>query len=154
MPTVALGPDGRFLVAWDRCDFSNPLLGCSVVARRYDAAGRPLSGEIRVSPEGVDTHLSPATAFNDRGDFAVTWKFCDSDVSGQPLDCRIATRLFRRTGTPLPALALIESDNKLFSPAVTGLADQFLVAFDSVDCDAASCGNSPNGAFGQRYALP
>ena len=152
-PTVTAAPDGGFLVAWDRCDFANPFFGCGVLARRYDAAGRPLSGEFLVSPEDFDTHKGPAVAFNRGGDFAVTWNLCQSHPSGQLVDCRIATQFFRRGGSPETGLLVIDADTNLLSPRVVGIADQFLVAFDSSACDFVSCGNGPQGVFALRFRL-
>jgi hypothetical protein len=153
-PAVAVGADGRFLVAWDSCDFSDSLSGCAVRARRYDAAGRPLGAEFRVSADGTDTNVRPAPAFNQRGDFAITWNLCESEPTGQPLNCRIATRLFERSGKPVPGMSVIDSDNGLQNATVLGFAHQFLVAWDSVQCDVGGCGTSPAGTFAQRYELP
>lgn len=152
-PRVTLGPDGGFLVAWDRCDFSNLAAGCAVLARRYDASGKAAGKEFLVSTKDTRTHEHPAAAFDSRGNFAITWNLCDTHPSGQPFNCRIAVRFYDREGKAFEDLQLIESDNMLMSPAITAFKDQFLVAWHTVTCDVDSCGHSPEGVFVQRYVL-
>lgn len=152
-PAVTRGPDGGFLVAWDRCDFSNPAAGCAVLARRYDASGKAAGREFLVSTKDTRTHEHPAAAFDSRGNFAITWNLCDTHPSGQPFNCRIAVRFYDREGKAFEDLQVIESDNMLMSPAIIGFKDQFLVAWHTITCDVDSCGRSPEGVFVQRYVL-
>jgi hypothetical protein len=42
---LAIGPDGRFVAAWDSTDFDQCFFG-DAVARRFSADGKPLGGEI------------------------------------------------------------------------------------------------------------
>ncbi len=146
-PAVAIGPDGGFAVAWDRCDTSDFLAGCTVLVRRYDASGRPLSGETQVSFEDTDRHVEPKVAFAGNGSFAVTWDLCQSDSEGQNHGCRIATRFYDRQGRPYSHVPVVDSTINLRSPSITALGDDFLVAWYSEACDSASCGTGPEGVF-------
>lgn len=153
-PSVAIAPGGGFVVAWDRCDFSNFRAGCAVLARRYDAAGRPLANATRVSFDDADRHVDPKVAFARNGSFAIAWNLCESDPDFQPRDCRIATRFYDRRGRPYSEVPVVDWDADLRSPAITAVGDELLVAWNSVECDAGSCGGTdPIGVFAQRYRL-
>jgi hypothetical protein len=75
-PTVAMEPDGDFVVAWQRDDgFDNR----RILARRFDATGSGTSGNIEVdSPFRNDDASSagpgPDIAVDDDGDFLVAWQ--------------------------------------------------------------------------------
>lgn len=152
-PSVAMAPDGGFVVAWDRCDFSDPLAGCAVLARRFDAAGRPLSPEERISFDDTQIHTLPEVAFAPNGSSAVTWSLCEGDSQGSPFNCRVATRFHDADGKALSKAVVIDWDVNLLSPAVTAAGNDFLVAWDTVTCDSVGCGDGPSGVFGQRYRL-
>lgn len=143
-PTVALAPDGGFLVAWDRCDFSDPEAGCAVLARRYDAFGKAAGREFLVSTQDTRKHEEPAVAFDSRGNFAIAWKLCGADSGGQAYECRIAIRFYDRQGTAFENLQMPGSGNALRSPSIAGFDDQFLVVWD---------GGNPQGIYAQRYVL-
>jgi hypothetical protein len=84
-PSVSIAPDGAsFVVAWDD-DSSNTLL---LTARRYDAAGAPITGELELAQEGnADTQVVAQSG----GNFVVAWTSGDHalmrryDGSGAPL---------------------------------------------------------------------
>lgn len=67
---VARSADGRYVVAWD----AYPASGAEIRARRFDAAGNALGGEITVAVRGsgyAGPDLSIAT--DDSGAFTVVW---------------------------------------------------------------------------------
>src|SRR5262249_31424693 len=83
-PAVAVAPDGTFVVAWDRFDAG---LGQSVsVARRFDAAGAALSGEIEL---GTSTY-TPRGAVDPAGRVIAVFQ-----VNGG-----VAVRRFDAAGVP------------------------------------------------------
>ena len=86
-PSVACGPTGDFVVAWQDHDTS-----AAVKARRFDGSGGALTGEVMVSATGAE----PVIGVDDSGVFTVVWRSGDLFV-----------RRFDGTGTPLgPASSL------------------------------------------------
>lgn len=78
LPDVATAADGSFVVVWkqgdENQDLAKPIF---VMARLFDAAGRPRSGEIRVAslkPHSFDLPAAgPAVAMAPDGRFVVVW---------------------------------------------------------------------------------
>lgn len=114
-PSVAVVPDGRFVVAWFDAQRAR------VVARRYAADGSPASGEFQVNsyttvapsvffPVGGGTSAAfeftdtpfpgPSVATDANGDFLVTW-----DSTANPAPCggppcaRVQARRYNAAGT-------------------------------------------------------
>ncbi|MEP7010081.1 MAG: hypothetical protein ABJC13_07145 [Acidobacteriota bacterium] len=153
-PAVALTPDGGFLIAWDRCNFSDFAEGCEVRLRRYDERARPLSDDLTVSPKDHRAHEFPAVAAEPGGFSAVTWQDCSLDGGGQPYDCKIDTLFFDPSGKASPALSRITEDGDLLEPMVTAGGGFFVVSYDSTNCDAARCDYTfPTGAYALRYRI-
>ncbi|MFM2052137.1 MAG: hypothetical protein RL456_174, partial [Pseudomonadota bacterium] len=71
-PSVAAVPSGGFVVAWQSRLQDGDGLG--VVARRFDAAGVALGGEIVVNTATAGDQLAPAVAVRGDGTWAVAWK--------------------------------------------------------------------------------
>jgi hypothetical protein len=69
LPDVAIDGSGRMVVTWRRTDGDE--LG--VFGRRYDVAGTPQGGEVRVNSTPLGNHISVAT--NAAGDFVTAWAF-------------------------------------------------------------------------------
>ncbi|HYU34053.1 MAG TPA: hypothetical protein VEW48_18010 [Thermoanaerobaculia bacterium] len=73
-PDVAAAADGRFVVVWkDGRLVQGSTQPVSVVARIFDAAGKPLSGEIQVARIAPGALGSPAVAMAPDGRFVVVW---------------------------------------------------------------------------------
>ena len=87
MSSVAMGPGGGFLVAWQG--------QANIYARRFDAAGAPLGGEFVANADPSGVRSSPRVAFASDGDFAIAWS---GNVAGDPGGT--ALRLFDATGSP------------------------------------------------------
>jgi hypothetical protein len=67
MPTVAMAPDGGYLVVWAAGSGG-------VYGRLYDAAGKPRTGEFRVSDPNADpSQYAPRVAASSKGGFLVVW---------------------------------------------------------------------------------
>ena len=68
-PSVSIDEEGNFVVAWL---LSDPGRDTRVLARAYDALGRPFEKPIQVS--NTTFNRTPTVAMNPNGDFVVAWK--------------------------------------------------------------------------------
>src|SRR6266581_4604578 len=92
-PAVAMDPDGDFVVAWvDNVQEGNANSG--VFARRFDAAGNPLTGEIHVNTITDLNQQAPAVAMDAAGNFVITFE------SGQLTSFDVYARRFDFSGAP------------------------------------------------------
>jgi hypothetical protein len=70
-PSVAMGPDGRFVVVWtSRGPDGN---GDGIFAQRFDQNGIPTGGEFQVNTYTNYSQSRPAVAVDSDGDFVVVW---------------------------------------------------------------------------------
>src|SRR5262245_18274802 len=69
-PTVAVAENGDFVIAWAGQGAGDR---SGVFARRFNAQGTPLSGEILVNSTVVGTQGQPAVAITPGGGFVVAW---------------------------------------------------------------------------------
>ncbi len=90
-PAVAVAPDGKLMVAWSGGPNLVPIFRRDVFGRVYDAAGNPLSGEIRLSTTVSSSQERPKVAVNAAGQFMAVWTD-DTTARG---------RLFDAAGNPL-----------------------------------------------------
>ena len=84
---VAAAADGGFLVVWET-DFAG--VAENLVARRFDAAGEPLSGEISVNTFTPGDQEDADVASDAAGNFVVVW---ESEFQDGILDSIVARRL-------------------------------------------------------------
>ncbi len=90
-PAVSSDADGNFVVVWTDDQYQVGYGGiATVVGRRYDKDGNPLSGEFQVNTTADDAY-SPDVARDDAGDFVVVW----TRNKG-------SSELCRRTGSEVP----------------------------------------------------
>lgn len=75
-PSVALAPDGGFLVVWGSPQDGD---GAGIVARRFAADGTPLSDEILLNDYTVGPQSLPAVAISPNGRGGVVWQSMDRD---------------------------------------------------------------------------
>ncbi|HYC53463.1 MAG TPA: S8 family serine peptidase, partial [Candidatus Binatia bacterium] len=68
-PTVAMAPNGRFVVAWQK--YSDGFSARHIRARRYSVEGQPEGDEFEVSVQGEAN--APAVAINDAGEVVIAW---------------------------------------------------------------------------------
>ncbi|HEX6228248.1 MAG TPA: Ig-like domain-containing protein, partial [Solirubrobacterales bacterium] len=78
-PAVASDPGGGFTVVWAG---NGPGDGTGIYARRFDAAGAPLGGEMAVNATTVGDQAMPAVASDPGGGFTAVWQ-SHSEVGGQ-----------------------------------------------------------------------
>jgi hypothetical protein len=99
---VAMAPDGRFVVTWDK------LGSGGIAARRFDSAGAPQGDDIDVNVPAPGTPGGPAVGMAADGSFVVAWT----------QDLTIFGRRFDADGAPL-------GDNILLSAHGVWLISQF-----------------------------
>ena len=118
--------------------------GC--FARRYDAAGAPLGGEIVVNTTYTSgIQASSRVVSDDAGNFIVSWTgySLDGDDSG------VAARMFDRFGTPVSSDFIVNTtttDYQYGSQVALNSAGKFVVTWQSPDDDAY-------GVFARRGAV-
>ena len=69
-PRVSMGPDGRFVVAWQRTE---PDGTPDVLARRYSGDGSPSGAAFTVNATRAGDQALPAVSVEADGDFVVAW---------------------------------------------------------------------------------
>jgi hypothetical protein len=69
--TIDVDPSGAFVITWTGQDRADGKF--SILARRYDAAGGPRSGEFVVSDISADDAQYSRIAVDDNGDFVIVW---------------------------------------------------------------------------------
>jgi hypothetical protein len=77
-PRMAADPSGNFAVAWEDLTAAGPV----VLARRFTAAGAPLSAPLTVDATPTGAQADPVVAADARGDFVVAWDETNEDGSG------------------------------------------------------------------------
>ncbi len=94
-PAVAMAPGGDFVVVW----VADREGDCDVVARRFDAAGAPLTEEIPVAGAAGVFESDPRIAMNSTGAFVIVWtnRYGDS-YTGRNY---AAARLYGADGSPV-----------------------------------------------------
>lgn len=87
-PEIAVGPDGRFVIAWE--SFGQDGSSWGVVGQRFAANGTPEGDEFQVNTTTADTQWDPSVAVGSDGSFVVAWQSyqagSDYDVRAQRYD--------------------------------------------------------------------
>ncbi|MGH8632147.1 MAG: hypothetical protein ACREU7_15470, partial [Burkholderiales bacterium] len=94
-PAVGMDADGDFVVAWHSLGGQDGD-DTGVFARRFNADGTPVAGEIPVNTTTSNSQNTPAVAMDANGNFVVAWSSFLQDGSS---DAAI-TRRFDADGTP------------------------------------------------------
>jgi len=144
--SIATDAQGAFVVAWQ--SINNGV--SNLYARRYDAAGNALGGEIKVNTQsGVPSIPEYSVAMNAGGSFVVVWRHAytvskntsSSDVHGQRFD---------PSGSPVGGEFVASSSSNGHSYPTVGMADDdsFVVAW------MRNSGSQKEGwnVYGQRFA--
>ncbi len=80
-PTIAMTPDGDFVVAWVSDEQDGSLQG--VFAQRFNGAGVPQGGEFQVNTYTTDTQRRPNAVIDANGNFVIIWDSIGQDGSGK-----------------------------------------------------------------------
>lgn len=70
-PAVAMGPDGRFIIAWSSKDQDGD--GYGVYGQRYDSSGHAIGAEFQVNTYVTGNQYDPSVAVTTNGNFVITW---------------------------------------------------------------------------------
>ena len=105
-PSVAMDPDGGFVVAWESFGSAGGDTSAdSVHAKRYDADGSVRDAEFQANSYTTGNQMLPAVAMDGAGNFVIVWESdgsFDNDNSGPSVQQRRFDALFRdgfETGT-------------------------------------------------------
>jgi hypothetical protein len=139
-PAAAAAADGSFVIVWVSDD---AVSGDDVFARRYDAAGAPLTGPFRVNAYTTGDQVQATVGSDADGNFVVVWRSAhDGDLTN------VFARRFDSLGGPQGAefrVNVYTTGNQGY-PAVSSTADGgFVVVW------AGAGAPDPAGVFGRRY---
>ncbi|HEV8290898.1 MAG TPA: hypothetical protein VGP94_03210, partial [Tepidisphaeraceae bacterium] len=142
MPAVAMDVDGDFTVAWQ--DNSQEGSGnAGIFARRFDALGNALSGEIHVNNTFDGNQSAPAIAMDSAGNFVVAFE----SATAPALD--VYARRFDSAGVPqgleFPVTTVSTMSDRAAAVAMDATGD-FVVTWLSYSTDF-----STHGIFARRY---
>ena len=141
-PVVAGLSDGGFVVAWiSETQTSDVSYDVSVYARRFDAAGVALTGEVRLST-GTNVCANPSVASSDAG-FCVAWGEKDVSVKNNSWDIYQRTLANDLTGGTVRRVNTQLYGDQL-GPKVACLGGKYLVVWTSMAQDG-----SFEGVYGQ-----
>ena len=85
-PRVARAPSGHFVVVWESSGQDGDQEG--IFARRYNAAGIPLSSEIPINTYTTGRQIRPSVAIESSGGFIVAWQSEGQDGDGSGVFAR------------------------------------------------------------------
>ncbi len=101
--SAAMAPNGNFVVVWTRGPYASEF---DVVARRFDAAGRPQGPDFLVNSMTTGYQADQAVGMDDAGNFVVVWAG-DAGIEGQRFDAagmRLGAEFVANSSTTGPAL--------------------------------------------------
>ncbi|MBI4847071.1 MAG: Ig-like domain-containing protein [Nitrospirae bacterium] len=151
-PTVAMSPNGNFVVAWNewRCYRSQYSSGLwdDVVARIFDSNGNPITSEFTVNTYVGTTYDQwvPYPAINNNGDIAIVWgsQYQGEDGGG------IFGRLYNLYGSPRTGEFHINTsytqDDQWGASVAIDPSGKFTVAWQS---NGQDCGG--HGIYAKQY---
>jgi hypothetical protein len=94
-PSLAVGADGRFVVAWESVGQDGDQEG--IYAQRYSPAGVPQGGEFHVSTETFSRQRHPVLEMDNAGNFVVAWSSNRQDGSSTG----VFSQRYNASGAPL-----------------------------------------------------
>ncbi len=149
-PSVAMHPDGGFVVAWDSYVSSgSDSSDLSIQAQRYASDGTIVGANFQVNTYTTRNQLFPSVATDATGDFLVTWQ----SNKNAPVSSQIQGQRYSSDGMAVGGEFTVNttttSEQRYPSVAMTAAGD-FVVVWDSL----GSSGSDSYGFSiqGQRYA--
>ena len=94
--TVAVAPDGSFLVVWREWDLR--AAAAHVRGRRFGRAGAPSSAELQISSRPITSSGTPSLAVTPDGGFLAVWDRCDFANAAE--GCEVRMRRFDADDEP------------------------------------------------------
>jgi len=143
-PSVAMRPDGAFVVTWIwRDTLGTPTF---VRARMFGSDGAPRSGVITVSSADRDTHPFPSVAMDSDGDFVVVW----ASGARTSENSIVWARTYDSIGTPKGLAFSVDptgpSPRRRIPDVAMDAAGNFVVVWWQFDV-----ANERMAVFGRRY---
>ncbi len=142
-PSVAaVGTNAGFVVAWD----AMPDVTTEIYARRYDAAGAPLTSPFRVNTFTTNPQVSPSVAGDPDGHFTIVWvsEAEDGDAAG------VFGQRYGASGAPLGGEFRVNTytTGRQINPRVAMVSNngEFTVVWASASQDG-----SGYGVFGRQF---
>jgi hypothetical protein len=125
-PSVAIAPDGGFVVAWS--SFTAPIaVHWSVMAKRYDSSGTAVTDDYRISTYTTEDGRFPAIARAGNG-FVVVWRRgLTQNVAGG--------RLLDANGVPAGSEFVVNTStgsSQMYPRVAANLSGSFVVAWKSL----------------------
>jgi carbonic anhydrase/acetyltransferase-like protein (isoleucine patch superfamily) len=80
-PSVAIGPNGSFFVAWTSADQDGS--GTGIFGQRYDRAGRRDGPELGINVVTAGAQETPSVGIDSAGSVLVVWQTADGDGSAR-----------------------------------------------------------------------
>ena len=154
-PSVALAPDGDFVVAWESYGSSGTdTIGYSIQGQRYASDGSTQSTQFQVNGYTTSWQRIPAVAADADGDFVVAWHSYGSsgtDAAGYSIHGRRYASYGSAQGGEFQVNTFTTSFQYRPSVAADASGD-FVVAWES----SGSSGTDTSGwsIQGQRYSVP
>lgn len=146
-PSVEMDLLGNFVVAWHDGALDGSSLG--VYARRFNAAGAPLSGEFRVNTYTPGNQLGPSVGMDGDGDFVVAWVSAQQD--GPNDNGGIYAQRYNAAGVPQGGEFKVHQAGNDFWQTIPSVSmdhdGDFLVAWQSFPQD----GNG-DGVYARAYS--
>lgn len=139
---VARNEAGDFVVVWESASAQDGSRA-GVYARRFDAAGTPLSAEFRINQFTLGAQARPAVAMDPAGDFVIAWEGAYQDGDGYG----VYARRYNAQGAPLGPEELVNvttlGDQRQPSVAMDD-AGNYTVAWQGLDA-------SDEGVFARQF---
>jgi len=128
-PAVATAANGGFVVAWVRF---TPPGDPAIMVRRYDASGKPLTGQVEIS-SGLVKGTVPDVCVLSGGTAVVVWDSIDARRPFEPSLEGVSLRRLSPAGPPVGTAeqVMVPPDAKAASAAVScGKGNTFVVAYE------------------------
>ncbi|MEM9530876.1 MAG: hypothetical protein AAGA23_08140 [Pseudomonadota bacterium] len=138
-PTVAVSPDGSFVVFWRSRDQDGSDFG--VFGQRFDADATPTGGEFQVNEYTERGQTDPFSAFDGAGNLMVAWESDEQPLDDGPqpsvLAGEIYGRIYNAAGQSSPEFRINTTSQSWQNEVkMAGLQDGFVAVWESRDVDS------------------
>jgi hypothetical protein len=139
---TAMDANGNYVVVWS--SYGQDGSGWGVYARRFNAAGTPLSGEFRVNTTTAGDQRFGSVAMDGAGDFVITWSSFDQDGDGWGVYAQRYNAAGVAVGGEFQVNTTTAGDQMRSAVAMDGVGN-FVITWQSLD-------NTGHwGIYAQRY---
>jgi hypothetical protein len=142
LPVVGMDRSGNFVVAWSSQNVDGS--GTGVAARRFDAAGAPLTDEFLVNTTTLDYQGNPDLGMDRDGNFVVGWVGDDADLAG------MFARAFDAAGDPTSdefPVNVSTTGNQNYAAVAVNNRGQLVIGWEND-------GSDPSGDIAARLGAP